>query len=230
MLRTKWCSQWNHSFSAWLLVAFRKVLQRIPFAPLDINCLYFLEYTGIPPNDGIFGRSRGSAEVRGATPADLEGMTRCQNTPATFLERFHSNDSCVVAVAEGRIVGYQWFCEHPIHVEERYSYKIEVPADAIYTYDAFILLEHRLTGIWVKFNSLYLRDLMQRLNREKVLSMVDYGNWMSMNTHLRFGYKPFRRVLVVKVFGKSFFLTRALRPEQAALPRKTPLVDEPVTR
>ena len=205
------------------LVVFRKLLQRIRIVPLDINRLYFLEYTGIPPDDSIFNRA--GAEVRSANLEDLDGLTNCQNTPQTFLERFHSHDYCVVAVARSRIVGYQWFSDKRVYVEERYSYKIEVPPDTIYTYDAFIVPEYRLTGIWVKFHSVYLRNLMQRLHKRRIVTMIDHGNRISMKTHLRFGYKPFCTVLVIKAFGKSFFLTRTLQRDKAALPRRASLVD-----
>jgi len=200
-----------------LLVNARSVLDRIPSKPFDINCLYFLEYVGIPPQHANF--IRGRAVVRGATLQDLEGLAKCQNTPRAFLNRFKSNDYCAVAVFDGRIVGYQWFCDRPFYTEERYSYKIEVPPDAIYAYDIFILPEHRLAGLWFKFHSLYLRELMQRLHRDRIIGMVDYGNRLSMNTHLRFGFKLFRRVFVIKMFGKSLFISKTFRGDKVALPR-----------
>ncbi|HYX69843.1 MAG TPA: hypothetical protein VE825_11965 [Terriglobales bacterium] len=183
----------------------RRLLQRVPLAPLDINRLCFLEYLGIPSSQGAWPGNRNGTSVRDATLEDLEGIAGCQDTPQAFLKRFRAHDYCAVALAGDRIVGYQWFCEHPCHIEERYAYKITVPSDTIYTYDAFILPEYRLTGIWVKFQVCYLRQLMQRLRKKRILTMVDHGNRLSMGTHLRFGYRPLRSVLVTKVFGKSFF-------------------------
>jgi hypothetical protein len=211
-----------------LLVNLRSLLQRIPFRPLDINCLYFLEYVGIPPQHARF--LRGRAEVRSATLQDLEGLTKCQNTPLVFLNRFNSNDYCAVAVLDGRIVGYQWFCDKPSYVEERYSYEFEVPPDAIYEYDIFILPEHRLAGLWYKFHCLYLRELMQRLHRDKLIGMVDYGMRLPMNTHLRFGFKLFHRVFVIKMFGKSMFIGRPLRGDKVALPRWISFADSAGTQ
>ena len=197
-----------------LLVRLRNLLQRIPYRPIDINCLYFLEYAGLPPRETAFRRLRG--EIRGATLDDLDGITRCQSTPHAFLKRFQSNDHCVVAVVDGHIVGYEWFCDKPFHLEERYSYKIEIPPDAIYAYDAFILPEHRLAGIWLKFKTAYLRELMQALRKRKILTMIDHGNHMSMNTHLRFGFRLVRMVLIVKLFGKSFYLRKNVCGETLA--------------
>ncbi len=198
-------------------VVLRSLLRRIPFGPLEIDCLYLLDYLGLPPQHEKL--LRGPAEVRTATLEDLEGLTRCQNRPQAFLNRFKANDYCAVALVDGRIVAYQWFCVRPSYVEERYGYPIEVPSDAIYEYDVFILPEYRLGGIWFKFHCLYLKELMEKLRRRRIIGMVDYGNRLSMNTHLRFGFRLFRRVFVIRMFGKSIFMGKALSGDECAYPR-----------
>jgi GNAT superfamily N-acetyltransferase len=199
------------------LVNLGSLLQRIPFRPLEINCLYLLEYLGLPPQHAHL--LRGPAEVRTATLEDLEGLTKCQNRPLAFLNRFRANDHCVVAVVDGRIVAYQWFCFRPFYTEERYAFELEVPPDAIYEYDVFILPEYRLAGIWFKFHCIYLKELMERLHRRRIIGMVDYGNRLAMSTHLRFGFRIFRRVFVIRLFGRSIFVGKTLRDVRRALPR-----------
>lgn len=199
-----------------LLLNVRRLLQWIPFTPLDINCLYLLEYVGIPPQHPSL---RGRAEVRKGTLEDLDGLTRCQDRRQLFLNRFEANDHCAVAVLDGRIIGYQWFCDRPVYVEERYSWKIDVPRDTLYEYDIFILPEYRLAGLWFKFHCLYLRSLMVQLQRQRVVGLVDHGRHLSMNTHLRFGFTPYRRAFVVKVFGKAICLEKAFRGGSTSLPR-----------
>ena len=206
-----------------LLVNLRNLLERIPFKPLEINCLYFLEYSTVPPQHANF--LRGRVEVRAATVEDMDGLTACKPIPRVFLQRFKANDMCAVAVLDGRIIGYQWICTKPVYVEERYAYGIDVPPDTIYTYDIYIVPEHRLAGIWFKFHSLYLREMMQRLHRQKIIGMVDYGNRLAMKTHLRFGFKLFRRVFIIKVFHKSLFITRSLRGDTVAVPQWASLGD-----
>jgi len=212
-----------------LLSKGRHLLQRIPFKPLDINCLYFLEYTGVPRRDAMFGRA--CCEVRRATLEDLRGITECQNTPEAFLKRFQSGDHCVVAVVDGRIVGYEWFCDKPTHSEERYAYKITIPRSAIYAYDAYILPEYRVSGIWLKFKTVYLRELMQLLHKRKIITMIDRGNRMSMSTHLRFGFKFVHKVFVLQLLGKTFFMEKAVHHEKSVSPpdvsfTRTPEKDE----
>jgi len=200
-----------------LLVNLGSLLRWIPFTPLDINCLYFLEYLGLPARSPAL--LRGPGAVRSGTPEDLKGLTRCQDRPLAFLHRFQAKDHCVVAEVDGQIVAYQWFCDKPYYVEERYGYRIEVPRDSIYEYDVFILPSYRLGGIWFKFHCLYLRELMERLQRRRIVGMVDYWNRMSMSTHLRFGFRVFRRVGVLKLFGKSFFFEKSFRGGEFEMPR-----------
>ena len=200
-----------------LLVHLGSLLKLIPFRPLEVNCLYFLEYAGIPPLH--FGALRGPAELRRATPADLEELRAVQDVPLALKRRFEGNDDCAVALVDGRIVAYQWFCAKPFYIEERYGYKVEIPEDSVYEYDIFILPEYRLAGIWFKFHCLYLRQLMERLQRRRIIGMVDYGNRLAMNTHLRFGFRLFRRVIVIRLLGLSFFVEKPLGGAAPFLPR-----------
>lgn len=201
-----------------LLLNVRSLLQRIPFQPLDINCLYCLEYAGIPPRHPA--ALRGRAEVRRGTLEDLEGLTHCQDKRAAFVNRFEANDYCAVAVLDGRIIAYQWFCDRPVYIEERYGCAIDVPPDTLYEYDIFILPEYRLSGLWFKFHCLYLRELMLALKRQRLIGIVDYGMRLSMNTHLRFGFTPYRRIVVIKVFGKAICTGKALPGGKAGLPQR----------
>lgn len=194
----------------------RNVLQRIPLKPVDINCLYFLEYAGIPPSEAAFNRGR--CEVREATPEDLERVLQCQTPREALWKRVQLKDRCVVAIAGGRIVGFEWFCDKPFHLEERYAYKIAIPSDAIYAYDAFIVPEHRVSGVWLKFKTIYLRSLMQSRGRQRIITTIDHGNQISMNTHLRFGFRLSFKVLVFRLFGRSFFLERKVGREELTSP------------
>lgn len=203
-----------------LLVVVRSLLQRIPFKPVDINFLHFLEYEGVPNSFAALPRT--NCEVRRATRKDFPGITECQRTPEVFLKRFEMQDHCAVAIIQGQIVGYEWFCEKTSHVEERYAYKVDIPPEAVYAYDAFILPEHRLSGIWLKFKATYLRQLMEESGKRKIITMIDSGNHLSMNTHLRFGFRPVCTVFVFKVLGKSFFISRKAEDSKLSFPSRAP--------
>lgn len=199
-----------------LLVNVRSVLERIPFHPLDVNWFYLLEYIGVPPEHTAF--LRGRAEIRAATMRDLDALVACKGNRAwqttarrTFLNRFKADDTCAVAMLDGRMIAYQWICHRSVYVEERYGYAFDIPPDTVYTYDIFMRPEHRVAGLWVKFHAVFLREFMLKLRRNKILGMVDFGNRLSMNTHLRYGFRPVKKVFVITLFGRSVFTHKPIR-------------------
>lgn len=196
------------------LVILRKVLQRIPFHPFDVNCLDCMQYEGIPCA-GESASVGANIELRHATHSDIEALAACQGTPDEFVRRFDAKDHCILAIIDGQIVGYQWFCSKPSYLEERYRYKVEISSDSIYGYDAFVLPKYRRAKVWTQIHVTYLRDLMLQSRRHKILVMVDRGNSVSMNAHLRFGYRTYRNVYVVKAFGKSLCIKKAIRTNES---------------
>ena len=181
-----------------LLLA-QKVLRRVPFRPVDVGKLCFLRLEKIPQIAP--GLLRGPGIVRAATRDDLDALVAIRNQREVFLDRFAEGDHCAVAEAGGRIVGYEWFCDRDIHEETAWGYRIVIPPGYVYAYDAFIDPRYRNSGIWLRFKA-YLGDLMQKTGQVGVLTFIDYGNWPSLRTHLRFGFKPDTEVFVIKILGK----------------------------
>ena len=70
----------------------------------------------------------------------------------------------------------------------------------VYAYDAYIDPPYRNTGIWLRFKA-YLGEWMAARGKRGVLTFIDYGNWPSLRTHLRFGFEPTESVVAVRVIG-----------------------------
>src|SRR5205823_1790592 len=155
--------------------------------PVDLGKLCFLRLEGVPHVPK--GMLRGSTRVRGATPNDIADMCRLQNKPQVFLERFADGDECVVAMSGERIVGYEWFSAQPLHQEAAWGLPIEIPGGFVYAYDAYIDPAYRNTGVWLRFKA-FLSERMTATGKRGVLTFVDYGNWPSLRTHIRFGFIP----------------------------------------
>ena len=187
-----------------LLLA-QKILRRVPFKPVDVGKLCFLRLDSIPRIAP--GLLRGPGVVRPATLDDLEALVALRGQPATFRARFADGDRCVVAEVGGRVAGYEWFCNRDVHEETAWGYRIAIPPGFVYAYDAFIDPEYRNSGIWLRFKA-YLAHLMIESKCAGVLTFVDYGNWSSLRTHLRFGFSPEKDVLALKVMGKLFTVQR----------------------
>jgi GNAT superfamily N-acetyltransferase len=183
------------------LLLVQKTLRQVPLKPVDVGKLCFLRLDRVPdvPRPWL----RGPGIARRGTPADLAGLVQLRDQEATFLERFAAGDRCVVAEVNGRIVGYEWFCDRAVHRDEAWGYQIAIPAGFFYAYDAYIDPAFRNAGLWLRFKA-YLGDLMTASGKRGVLTFVDYGNWPSFKAHVRFGFKPDTTVLAVKVLRWTF--------------------------
>jgi GNAT superfamily N-acetyltransferase len=184
------------------LLLTQKVVRRVPLRPIDIGKLCFLQLNGVP--DVPRAMLRGHAEVRFATADDLDGMTGLQDKRALFVRRFEEGDQCVIALVDGRVVGYEWFSDQPVHHEAGWHYRIDIPPGYVYAYDAYIEPAYRNTGVWLRFKA-YLADWMTACGKRGVLTFVDYGNWPSLRTHLRFGFRPTATVLALRIIGLRLF-------------------------
>jgi hypothetical protein len=67
-----------------------------------------------------------------------------------------------------------------------------------------------MNGIWLKLKP-YSFDLMEKLGRDTVISFINQENHFSMNTHIRFGFVPFRRVNGARFFRKAIFREIAIQ-------------------
>jgi hypothetical protein len=184
------------------LVVFRKMAQVMPFTPIDVTRLCFLRLDAIPRVSPALLRGRGA--VRRGTVADLDDLAALQDKRAIFESRFAAGDHCVVALADGRIVGYEWFCEQPVHREGEWGYPIHIPAGCVYAYDAYIDHGYRNGGLWLRFKA-YLGEWMAARGKQAVITFVEHGNVASWRTHVRFGFVPSVTVLAVRLFGRTFF-------------------------
>jgi GNAT superfamily N-acetyltransferase len=184
-----------------LLLA-QKLLRRVPLRPVDVGKLCFLQLNGLPKVPASM--LRGHAQVRFATTGDLDQLARLQDKTQVFRERFAEGDRCVIALVDGRIIGYEWFSESPVHHESAWGYHIAIPGGYVYAYDAYIDPAHRNTGVWLRFKA-YLGEWMAARGKRGVLTFVDYGNWPSLRTHLRFGFEPTESVVALRVISLRMF-------------------------
>jgi GNAT superfamily N-acetyltransferase len=184
-----------------LLLA-QKLLRRVPLRPVDVGKLCFLQLDGLPkvPPSML----RGHADVTFATLDDLDALAALQDKKALFRERFAEGDRCIIALVDGRVVGYEWFSEHEVHHEAAWGYHITIPGGYIYAYDAYIDPAYRNTGVWLRFKA-YLAEWMRSSGKRGVLTFVDYGNWPSLRTHLRFGFEPTENVFALRVASLRLF-------------------------
>jgi GNAT superfamily N-acetyltransferase len=189
------------------LLILQNMLSIIPSQPLQVARFFLLSLSETPGN-----YMRGFGEVREGTTADVEAMRLLEDKKNLFIRRFEEGEFCVVAVHEGQLVGYEWFSDKEFHYEDRFKYRLEIPADTLYAYDGFIKREYRLRGIWVLFQS-YILERLKLVGRKKIITMVDYGNDASLKAHLRFGFIINKDVCFVRLFSRRIFNEKTIAPE-----------------
>ncbi len=185
-----------------LSVFFQVLLDKLSFHTVQVASFYLLQFVGIPGAQ----RGRGPGAVRRGGPSDILQMERLEGSgkEEIFRERFRRGDHCSVAVHREKVIGYEWYTFDSCHREQRYLFPVSIPEDAVFAYDAFIQPEYRVSGIWIKFKA-HLGDRMREMGRSRIITLIDCDNKLSVNTHLRFGFKIFRRVFYFRLAGSRFF-------------------------
>lgn len=178
----------------------KDILNKIPGRPIQTSKFLLLEL--FEPIPKII---RGIGVVREGVRADIAAMCMLQSKEAVFSRRFSEGEFCTVAVYEDQIIGYVWYSDKELHLEDRFKYRLNIPDDAIYGYDGFIKREYRLGGTWPVLMG-FILDKTRSLGRKKVIVMIDYGNDQSLNAHLRFGFKVYMDVIWIKFFARNFYL------------------------
>jgi hypothetical protein len=201
-------------------VILQTILGKIPGEPVNVSQFYLVQFRNTHQQRNLPPRGRG--HVRSARPEDAYEMGQFENKHEIFLRRFAAKEHGVVAIVDGKIVAYEWLSDKPFHIEERHLYKINIPPNAFYAYDAHILPEYRMSGLWLKLK-LYAFDLMGKLGRDTVISFINQENRLSMNTHLRFGFVPFRKVYGARFFRKAIFREIAMQETGNAASSPSPL-------
>lgn len=183
------------------------LLDKFSFQTVQIRKFYLLQYMGCPADFN----SRGPGMIRVAEPSDVNNMEMLEKAgkQKLFIDRFSVGERCSVAVHNGMIVGYEWHTNKSYHQEERYLFNIVIPDNAVFAYDAFIKPEYRISGIWIKFK-MYLGERMREMGRDRIITLIDSDNRLSMNTHTRFGFTAFKSVYYFKLANKRYFAERKL--------------------
>jgi len=120
------------------IVLLSAMLYRIPFRPIRIHFFRRLELQDPPAPS----RHAEPPTARRADPSDMSLLVRCFDKRAIFERRFASGETCLVAMADGAVIGYEWFSAKRRQVEERYGYPFTIPEDALYSYDAYTSESH----------------------------------------------------------------------------------------
>lgn len=181
--------------SAWL----QAVLARIPGQPIKTERFWRIQFDGYPDYSGLL---RATANIRPAGPDDIDRLVGCVDKRALFGRRFALGDYCLAVFDKDRVVGYLWLSVRPEHIEERYWYRFDIPSDAIYIYDAFVMESFRGRGIWRQMIQA-TADIMKKENRCRLIGHIDHDNVAALAIYDKLGFRRTRAYCYTELFRKQ---------------------------
>jgi len=187
---------------------FRWMLKRISDT-LPVKFFYYNRVTLLELKERKTFRRHGGVAMRHATPDDLDAIAACVAKPTAQLRaRFAQNDLCFLAQAGDAVVSVEWVAFRRYWLEE-VNYTFDPGPQGIFLYDAYTAPEWRLRGIHVSVLQ-YLVESLQGHSVARVYCHITHGNDLSLQTHLRFGFKIVQYITHVRIFGLSCHLVKDL--------------------
>ena len=113
-------------------------------------------------------------------------------------ERLEKGDGCVLALYNGKIVGYVWTMNDHIDIS-KFNY-IPISKNRISIYNVFVLKEFRGKRVWNAFDVYYF-DIFRKAKKRFVLCVVDKDNKASIKSRERAGFKRIENVYQFRFFG-----------------------------
>jgi GNAT superfamily N-acetyltransferase len=143
-----------------------------------------------------------AVQVTLATPEDVGAMVALRPKESVFRARFARGEIGQIARLDGRVVGYRWMSDGPMHREERYGFEFAIPEDCMYAYDVYVDPAIRQRGVW---RALWHGSaaVLEQQGRRRLMSLVDPYNVPSVRGHHALGYRVVGRGVYLRCFGWS---------------------------
>lgn len=140
---------------------------------------------------------------RMATKKDIDSMDDerygyDQSAKQYSRDRLAKGDSCVLALFNGKIIGYVWIMKDHIDIS-KFNY-ISLSKKRVSTYNAFVLKEFRGKRVRNAMN-VYLIDIIRKSGKRFVVCVVDKDNKASIKCVERAGFKRIGCVNQFRFFG-----------------------------
>ena len=183
----------------------RRLLRRVPFRPVDIGKLCFLQLNGVPDVPPRWLRGHAEVERSRRMPTisrPRRGFrTRAAHFPRALRRRGPLRRRRSSMTGSSATNGSP---RAPSTTRRRGAIRSRFPAASSTPTTRTSIRAYRNTGLWLRFKA-SLAEWMAARGKRGVLTFVDYGNWPSLRTHLRFGFEPTESVVAVRVIGLRLF-------------------------
>ena len=150
-----------------------------------------------------------SIRTRVGESSDMPALHRFMDRGKEYAHRFKKGDQVIVAELNGQIIGMQWVETGQVHYETKNEYCFPLPIKSFWTYDGHILVDWQVKGVWAGITD-ELICYLRKYAIDTVYCMVNGLNRHSINSHLRYGYRIRRQVVLIRFFGLRIQFERNL--------------------
>lgn len=141
------------------------------------------------------------AEITDIESMDEENYNYNRKAKKYSAERFMQGDECILAVYNGRIVGYIWIMEGYMELSQ-YNY-IKIPRNWAYVYSVFVIKEFRGKRIIHAMNGCIIQKL-GRKNVKIIITTVAKDNKPAAKAKERIGFKRVSEIIIFKLLGFQY--------------------------
>lgn len=152
-----------------------------------------------PPTNSLINLSFKIATEKDIMNLDEELYDYYPNAKKYSQERLKKGDRCILALHNGKIVGYLWTMADST-MEVAQSKYIKISENRTYSYKGFVLKEYRGMRIHGEMYA-YLIGLLKKDGKRYVISTVDTDNKPSLKTKRGGGYKMVGSIIHIRFFG-----------------------------
>jgi GNAT superfamily N-acetyltransferase len=105
-------------------------------------------------------------------------------------------DTCFGALGDGRLLNYSWYALGSIEPEHAQGVPVAFPSDAVYLYKAYTPPKLRGARLHQATFLHAIRTFAER-GYTRVIAIVESGNWASLHSHARLGFRPIGRLTTI---------------------------------
>lgn len=137
-------------------------------------------------------RSGAATDVETRTitsPDHLDILMAVNEKDTVFRARLESGKFAVVLFISGEPIGYVWGQPQGVHLEERYGFKLYVAPEEVYSFDSFIVPDHRGKGLRRALANAFAEHAFYELGKKLQTSMIEIQNKHSVRVHESLGYE-----------------------------------------
>ena len=143
---------------------------------------------------------------RMASLSDIKKLSQIYGDSEVFRKRFENGCECMIAEIKGEIAGAIWLQYNDTYRTNcEYIYRPE--SKLVWIFDAFIVPKYRLRGVF----PFLISEIINYVNanaHEGVCGEIHYENQVSINAHLKIGFRKIEKISYVSFLGFFIYLVK----------------------